>query len=139
MFHHLNLARIAVVLMVLVNAGHFASAQDLPPGVTAHSWGGSDAGTILGRSVLDSEGTDVGALTDILVDKDGKPVAGIVDLGGFLGVGTRRIAISWGLLRFVHDGGETIIHMDLKLDDAAAAPEFRGPDNTVIVVDRASK
>jgi hypothetical protein len=139
MSHRMTTFLTAVLLTLLAGPGHFARAQDLPPGMATRAYGGTEAGTMLGRGVLDSEDTDVGALTDILVDKDGRPVAGIVDLGGFLGVGMRRVAIAWRLLRFVHDGGETLIHMNLKLDDAAAAPEFHGPDNTVIVIDRASQ
>ena len=111
-------------------------AQDAPPTVATRSFGGPVAGTILGRSVLDSEGTDVGALVDVVVDKDGKPLAGVVDVGGFLGVGARRVAVAWTLLRFVHDSGETVIHMDLTFSSAAAAPEYLGPDNTLIVIDR---
>jgi sporulation protein YlmC with PRC-barrel domain len=111
-------------------------AQNSQPTLTTRTYGSTEAGTILGRSVIDTEGTDVGSLVDIVVDKTGKPVAGVIDVGGFLGVGTRRIAVAWSLLRFVHDSGETIVHMNLTLDSAAAAPESQGPDNSLIVIDR---
>ncbi len=95
-----------------------------------------DATTILGRSVRDSEGDDAGQLVDVLVDKNGDPIAGVINVGGFLGVGSRRIAVAWGLLHVVHGNDETHIAMDMLFDVAAAAPEFRGPDNTIVVIDR---
>jgi hypothetical protein len=108
--------------------------QDAPPVVT-RSFPPSEAGTILGRSVTDSAGDDVGLLVDLVVDKDGKPVAGVIDVGGFLGVGTRRVAVAWKLLHFIHDSDDTRIIMDMTFESAAAAPEFRDPDNTLIVIE----
>ena len=93
-------------------------------------------GTILGRNVFDSAGDNVGRLVDILVDKNGAPLAAVVDVGGFLGIGARRVAIAWTLLRFTVADGEMRIEMDLTFDSAAAAPEFQGPNNTFIVIER---
>ena len=95
--------------------------------------------TILGRSVWDSGGDDVGQLVDVLVDQAGKTIAGVIDVGGFLGVGTRRIAVAWSLLHLVRANDETHIVMDVTYASAAAAPEYRGPDNTIIVIDRAPR
>ena len=114
---------------------HGAIAQQT---ITTRTLQPTEAGTILGRSVFDSTGEDVGPLVDVMVDTSGVPVAGVVDVGGFLGVGTRRVAVAWHLLRFEHDADETRVQMDLTFDSAAAAPEYQGPDNTLIVIDRAA-
>jgi sporulation protein YlmC with PRC-barrel domain len=124
-------------LLALVGLLPFvARAQQTTPEVAPHPLSGTQAGTILGRDVFDSKGDNVGQLVDVVVDGDGKPLAGVIDVGGFLGVGTRRVAIAWHLLRFVHDSDGTHIVMDLTFDSAAAAPEFEGPDDTLIVIDR---
>lgn len=94
------------------------------------------AGTILGRTVRDSAGAEAGQLVDLLVDKDGKPVAGVLNIGGFLGVGAHRIAVAWRLLRVVPSADDVRIVMDLTLDAAAAAPEMPGPDRAAIIIDR---
>jgi len=125
----------ALVLSCLASS-LMVHAQPAQPSVTARSISADTAGTILGRDVVDSQGETVGLLVDMLVDKDGHPIAGVVDVGGFLGVGTRRVAVSWSLLHFVHENDDTTIKMDLTFDSAAAAPEFQGPDNTLIVIDR---
>lgn len=44
---------------------------------------------------------NVGRIVDVLVDDQGQPRAAVVDLGGFLGIGNRRIAVVWRALHFV--------------------------------------
>jgi hypothetical protein len=46
----------------------------------------------------------MGRIVDLLVDETGKPRAAIIDFGGFLGVGIRKIAIDWHTLRFEAEG-----------------------------------
>ena len=129
-------ARAVLLAAALLWPNLEARAQQAPPLVTPRTVPGTAVGTILGRGVVDSAGEDVGPLVDVLVDKDGDPVAGVIDVGGFLGVGTRRVAVAWWLLHFLREKDEIHIHMDLTFGSAAAAPEFQGPDNTLIVIDR---
>jgi uncharacterized protein YrrD len=37
----------------------------------------------------------IGAISDLVIDADGKIVAVIVEVGGFLGLGKKEVAISW--------------------------------------------
>ena len=55
---------------------------------------------ILGKEVLSAKGEDMGRIGDVLFDEKGEPRAAVIDFGGFLGVGTRKIAVSWSALRF---------------------------------------
>ncbi len=126
----------AAAAAALLFLGFPVRGQQNEPPVASRSLSTTENGTILGREVFDSDGADVGLLVDVVVDKDGKPLAGVIDVGGFLGVGARRIAVAWRSLHFVHDNEQTHIVMDLAVDSAAAAPEFRGPDDTLIVIDR---
>ncbi len=118
---------LAQVLMAGAAWGQTAMTRDI---------GAGDAGTVLGRNVSDSAGADAGLLVDVLVGPDGAPLAGIIDVGGFLGVGVRRVAVAWPLLHFEPDAGGTRIHMDLTVEAAAAAPEFHGPDGTTTLIVR---
>ena len=58
---------------------------------------------ILGREVLSATGEDMGRIVDVLVDRGGQVRAAIIDFGGFLGVGSRKIAVEWNALRFPAD------------------------------------
>lgn len=57
-----------------------------------------DCTGILGKKVMGPDCKQLGLLTDILVDVEGRPHAAIIDFGGFLGAGSRKIAVDWRLL-----------------------------------------
>jgi hypothetical protein len=84
---------------------------------------------VLGKKVAGPDGNDLGLVIDVVVDVYGTPRAAIIDFGGFLGVGSRKIAIDWRLLNFAPDQ-ETDGQIWLSLDRAeiAAAPEYRPGD-----------
>jgi len=129
----------ALVCMMSLTVSSFwprveTSAQQQPRSMVSRTMSGTAATTILGRDVVDSAEEDVGQLVDILVDKAAKPIAGVIDVGGFLGVGKRRVAVAWHLLRLVSDSGGTRIRMDLTFYSVAAAPEFQGSGNSLIVI-----
>jgi hypothetical protein len=58
----------------------------------------------------------------------------VIDFGGFLGVGSRKIAIAWSAIRFY---GLNRITLDMTRDQVKAAPEY-APDKKSIAVLRAS-
>ena len=43
---------------------------------------------------------NVGRIVDLLIDPNGAVEAAVVEFGGFLGIGTRKIAIEWSALGF---------------------------------------
>lgn len=131
----MRLGRIVLLLFPLLFPAR-PWAQGAPPAVAAHSSVVHDVGTILGRPVVDSHGESAGLLVDVLVDAAGSPVAGIVDVGGFLGVGVRRIAIGWPLLHFVPGTDGVRVTMGLTVASAAAAPEYHGNDGGLIIIDQ---
>jgi PRC-barrel domain protein len=93
-----------------------------------------DVETILGKSVRSSAGEDMGRLVDVIVDRDGRPRAAIIDFGGFLGVGSRKIAVDWGVLRFAHDKDKgDVITVELTRDQVKAAPEFKEGSSLVVL------
>ena len=80
---------------------------------------------ILGKEVLSAKGEDMGRIVDVLFDEKGEPRAAVIDFGGFLGVGTRKIAISWGALRFDLGEKKNVIALDLGREQLKAAPEYK--------------
>jgi hypothetical protein len=54
----------------------------------------------------------------------------VIDFGGFLGVGSRKIAIDWNAIRF---DGLNRITLDMTRDQVKAAPEYT-PDKKTIAV-----
>ena len=93
-----------------------------------------DVESILGMSVRSSAGEDMGRLVDVVVDRDGRPRAAIIDFGGFLGVGSRKIAVDWGVLKFARDKDKgDVITVELTRDQVKAAPEFKEGSAVVVL------
>src|SRR6476659_1391904 len=69
-----------------------------PPSVTVI--GARDAHGILGREVRSAANEDMGRVVDVIVDREGSVRAAVIDFGGFLGVGSRKIVVDWKALRF---------------------------------------
>ncbi len=95
--------------------------------------GPAEAASILGRPVRGPKGQEIGRVVDVLVDQAGHPRAAVIDFGGFMGVGSRKVAVAWHLLRFAPDKKDKPITLQLTQDQIKAAPEFK-PDKTPTVV-----
>jgi hypothetical protein len=59
--------------------------------------------TVLGREVTPPKGRGVesGRIIDVLIDGDGQVHAFVVEFGGFLGIGTRKIAVDRAAFQFI--------------------------------------
>ena len=42
----------------------------------------------------------MGRIVDVIVDRAGTVRAAVIDFGGFLGVGSRKIVVDWSALHF---------------------------------------
>jgi hypothetical protein len=111
---------VACIALLLLTA-----AAPTPPNTEVQSVPPEQASAILGEKVLDPEGKEIGRLVDILVGQDGQPQAGVIDFGGFMGVGSRKIAVHWGSLHFTPGDAKQPITLDLTPDQIKAAPEFK--------------
>lgn len=89
---------------------------------------------ILGKKVFGVNGENMGLMVDVIVDRDGRPLAAVVDFGGFLGVGSRKIAIDWRLLQFHPGDDKTPIVLGLDRAALKAAPEFKPAMKPVAIV-----
>jgi hypothetical protein len=58
----------------------------------------------------------------------------VLDVGGFLGVGMRRVAVAWEAFRFTPERPEIRLVQDVTTDEVAAAPEFRGADRPMQIL-----
>ena len=88
--------------------------------------GSQEVQSILGREVRSTANEDMGRIVDVIVDGEGRVRAAIVDFGGFLGVGSRKIAVDWKALHFVPTASKRYgIALELSRDQLKTAPEFK--------------
>jgi hypothetical protein len=89
---------------------------------------------VLGREVRDPANEDMGRIVDVLVKHGGEVRAAIIDFGGFLGVGSRKIAVDWNVLHFPPPGkAEAYITLELTRDQVKAAPEYQEGKPVVVL------
>ncbi len=103
------------------------------PGTPATVLDDQEVSTILGKSVRSSADEDMGRIVDIIVSRDGQVHAAIIDFGGFLGIGTRKIAVDWHALNFAPAGKPGSITLELTRNQVRLAPEYKRGEPVVVV------
>jgi PRC-barrel domain len=102
-----------------------------PPSVTVI--GARDAHGVLGRDVRSPTDENMGHIVDVIVDRSGSIRAAVIDFGGFLGVGSRKIVVDWNALHFGRVASKSdSITLELTKDQVTAAPEYK--EDTPVVV-----
>ncbi|TXN79552.1 PRC-barrel domain-containing protein, partial [Methylobacterium sp. WL8] len=92
-----------------------------------------DYESVLGKSVRSANGDELGRIIDLIIDKDGRPRAAIIDFGGFLGVGSRKIAVDWRALRFTSDGKVGRLSLQLSRNQVRVSPEYKAGEPIVVL------
>jgi len=102
-----------------------------PPSVTII--GAREAHGVLGRDVRSPTDEDMGRIVDVIVTRKGTVRAAVIDFGGFLGVGSRKIVVDWNALHFGRIANKSdSITLELTKEQVMAAPEYK--EGTPIVV-----
>src|SRR5262245_26926128 len=110
-----------------------AAPSNPSPGTPATVLDDQEVSTILGKSVRSSADEDMGRIVDIIVSRDGQVHAAIIDFGGFLGIGTRKIAVDWRALNFAPAGKPGSITLELTRNQGRLAPEYKRGEPVVVV------
>lgn len=85
--------------------------------------------SLLGKEISGPGGEKLGRIVDVLVSRQGELRAAVVDFGGFLGVGTRKVAVAWSTLAF----GDTGPVLKMTADELRVTPEYRAGEPVVVV------
>jgi hypothetical protein len=101
-----------------------AAAAPEPPASSVQRVPPEQAMAILGHTVAGPDGKTIGRLVDVLVGPQGEPQAAVIDFGGFMGVGNRKIAVQWSALHFAPGDPKYPLTLDLTQDQIKAAPEY---------------
>jgi hypothetical protein len=103
------------------------------PGTPAVVLDDQEVSAILGKGVRSNAGEDMGRVVDVIVSHDGQVRAAIIDFGGFLGIGIRKIAVDWRALNFAPAGTPGTITLDLTRNQVRLAPEYKRGEPVVVV------
>jgi sporulation protein YlmC with PRC-barrel domain len=145
---------VATALMALAIVASMAIADDNPPPArTDQPKGGQpvnppnvapaapvivlkkdEVEAILGKEVRSAAGEDMGRIVDVVVDRTGQVRAAVIDFGGFLGVGSRKVAVDWNALSFSPPGDKGgRVTLELTRDQVKAGPEYQEGKPVVVL------
>jgi hypothetical protein len=84
---------------------------------------GYRASKLRGATVVNPKNEKLGELDDLIVGKD-RVLFAIIQVGGFLGLGSRLIAVPYSSLQ-ISDGGRRIVLPGATKEQVKALPEFK--------------
>ncbi len=86
--------------------------------------GDMGASALLGTKVRNANKESIGKINEIYVDKDAKITVVVVSVGGFLGVGSKDVAVKWSDLTFGQDDTSAVVTTSLSKDALMALPDY---------------
>ena len=80
---------------------------------------------LIGAKVHNANNDTVGSVEDIYIDNKGAIQAVVVSVGGFLGMGTKDVAVNWSELTYGHDGKSLKLTTTWTKDSLKAMPDYK--------------
>ncbi len=105
----------------------YSTAANAPPptsGTIALSEVPDAKNNLSSVKIVDLKGDSVGSVDDVMFDNMGKPRAVKVDVGGFLGIGGKDVALDANAVKF--DPAKKVLVTSLNKDQLKALPEIKG-------------
>lgn len=91
--------------------------------------GEARASSLIGATVRNNAREQIGDINDLVIGSDGKVVAAIIGVGGFLGIGERLVAVSMDSLAVQSNAdGDAAVVMNATRDSLKQAPEWKWGD-----------
>ena len=134
---------IGAAIGALIATGALAQSPSPPPAATpappaaAQQGGKADfvkaqqpdqwlASSFKGTAVMDADSQKIGTVSDVLFDKNGKILAYVVSVGGFLGMGAKDVALAPTSFEIIpgKNGNSDILKISLKQDELKQAANF---------------
>src|SRR5947209_9014174 len=81
---------------------------------------------LIGAKVGGPDNATVGSINDLLMEKNGNVLAAVIGVGGFLGIGSKNVAVPFKSLELSRDtDGNDKIAMRFTKDELQQAPDFK--------------
>jgi hypothetical protein len=89
-------------------------------------WRASDA---IGQNVYNRANEKIGDVEEILIDGDGRVLAAVVGVGGFLGMGEHKVAVTYRSFQMTRDAsGKAKLVVDIDKTTLKNAPQYKPTD-----------
>jgi sporulation protein YlmC with PRC-barrel domain len=84
---------------------------------------GYRAGKLIGASVINDKNESIGKIDDIIIDNN-RVMYAVLQVGGFLGVGSRLVAVPYDSLK-IDEGGKKVVLPGASKDELKKLAEFK--------------
>ena len=95
-----NLTAAVAAILMATSPLAYAQSTTVPREVTATNPTGTEihdnqvrASKMLGSTVYDLQNRDIGSVKDLIINKNGRVAAAVIDVGTFLGMGGKYVAV----------------------------------------------
>jgi sporulation protein YlmC with PRC-barrel domain len=78
-----------------------------------------------GTDVIGTNNEKIGDVNDILFDRNGRIMAYVIGVGGFLGIGSKDVALAPNAFQVESDRNEFKLKLTMTRDELKNAPEFK--------------
>jgi sporulation protein YlmC with PRC-barrel domain len=87
--------------------------------------GSLNASKVVGLSVVNNANDSIGKISEVLLDNSGKVSGVVVDVGGFLGIGTHPVKLGWNQIKIQNNDGSMEGVVNLNKDALKQMPEYK--------------
>jgi hypothetical protein len=87
--------------------------------------GETSGNALIGATVRNEKREAVGKIEDVYVDNNGAIKTVVVSVGGFLGVGSKDVAVKWSDLKLSRDDKSIVIMTSWTKDSLKAMPDYK--------------
>ncbi len=92
------------------------------------------ASTLIGQPAVNAQNETIGDVNDLVTDRDGKVIAALIGVGGFLGLGEKDVAVRFEDLKLTRDDDNNVkVMLDLNKDTLTSAPDYKMLDEQSVV------
>jgi sporulation protein YlmC with PRC-barrel domain len=98
-----------------------ASAGDV---VTEQQDGQTLSSDLIGMKVVGSNQESIGKVSALIIEND-QVVGAVLDVGGFLGLGAKKVGVPWNTLSVSETDGSMVANVTLSKEELSDMPEFK--------------
>jgi sporulation protein YlmC with PRC-barrel domain len=90
--------------------------------------------TLIEKPAVNSQGETIGDVNDLVTDRNGKVIAALIGVGGFLGIGEKDVAVRFEDLKLTRDDNDNVkVTLDVSKEMLASAPDYKTLEEQEVV------
>lgn len=123
-------AFVAVIMAISLSA--YAYATDVSAFKQEQSESEWRMATYVGQPIFNAEGEKIGDVKDVLFERTGQITTVVVGVGGFLGLGEKRVALPFSVVTYVEEQDQRRIVIPLSKQALQDAPAYKVNEKTTM-------